>query len=56
MNTTKDSLTPSRLCTLTVDVAQSVRTGPVESTSRGIAIVGVTSRVVSRGHADGPKR
>jgi hypothetical protein len=30
-----------------VDVVQSVKTGPVESTGRGIAVIGVTSRVVS---------
>lgn len=30
-----------------VDVVQSVRTGPVESTGRGVAVIGVTSRVVS---------
>ena len=29
-----------------VDVVQSVKTGPVESTGRGIAVIGVTCRVV----------
>jgi hypothetical protein len=32
-----------------VDVVQSVRTGPVEGTGRGVAVVGVTSRVVCDG-------
>ena len=31
-----------------VDVVQGVRTGPVASTGRGVAVIGVTSRMVSR--------
>lgn len=30
-----------------LDVVQSVQTGPVETTPRGLAVVGITSRVVS---------
>lgn len=30
-----------------VDVVQSVKTGPVDTTGRGVAVIGVTSRVVS---------
>jgi origin recognition complex subunit 4 len=32
-----------------LDVVQSVQTGPVETTARGIAVIGLTSRVVSYG-------
>lgn len=35
---------------LAVDVVQSVKTGPVEMTGRGVAVIGITSRVVS--HVD----
>lgn len=30
---------------IVVDVVQSVKTGPVESTPRGIAVIGLTSRI-----------
>jgi origin recognition complex subunit 4 len=30
-----------------LDVVQSVQTGPVETTARGMAVIGLTSRVVS---------
>lgn len=30
-----------------VDVVQSVKTGPVQSTGRGVAVIGLTSRIVS---------
>lgn len=40
---------PSRLSLADnpVDVVQSVKTGPVESTGRGVAVIGLTSRIVS---------
>lgn len=30
-----------------VDVVQSVKTGPVDTTGRGVAVIGLTSRIVS---------
>ena len=42
------SVPPQKRSNLTsVDVVQSVKTGPVEETGRGVAVIGVTSRVVS---------
>lgn len=37
-------------CLELVDVVQSIRTGPVESTGRGVAVIGITSRIVSPNH------
>ena len=42
----EDGAETRREC-LVVDVVQSVRTGPVDSTGRGVAVIGMTSRVVS---------
>lgn len=30
-----------------MDVVQSIKTGPVETTGRGVAVIGITTRVVS---------
>lgn len=38
-----------------LDVVQSVQTGAVERTGRGMAVIGITSRVVSRGGAVGSR-